>query len=121
MLLKANDDCMELDFVVGVTWAVELCMSGPCSTLSMNVMLDRSFEASLEALKDFGERRKSKDHDFWACDTEVGEPFSSNCVKRLDALGSIVTSEGKRAESMGSKYTEGRLKSSRTSLMVKEA
>lgn len=72
-------------------------------------------------MKDFGERRKSSDHDFCARAGGVVEPFDNSCVRRFGVLGRFATFGGNRVGSMGSNDTEGIVRSSRASLMVNEA
>ncbi len=64
-----------------------------------------------EGLKEVGERRKSRDQDFVDDEDGVREPLE----RRVEGLG------GRSAGLMGSKETAGRVRSSRTSLMVNAA
>ena len=106
---------------VGFTVADDLYASGPCSVFFTYVIEDKVFSASSEALKVQGESRKLSDHDFSASKVEVNDPLESSCVRRFDVRESFVGSGGKRVGSIGSKETEGRLTSSRTSRIVKAA
>ena len=106
---------------MGETVADELKMSGPFNSFLMNVREDRLVDVALDALNDLGDKRKSKDQDFRACETVVDEPLAKSCVRRLGVRGSFAVLCGNRAGSIGSKETEGRLSSSRTSLIVKAA
>lgn len=82
---------------------------------------DRWVAFAREALKDFGESRKSKDQDFCARAEGFNEPFDNNFVKRFGVLGRFSAFGGNRVGLMGSNDTDGSVRSSRTSLMVKEA
>lgn len=74
-----------------------------------------------EGLKEVGERRKSRDQDFVAVEKGVGEPLERSWMMRLEARGRMEGLGGRRAGSMGSKETEGRVRSSRISLIVNAA
>lgn len=89
--------------------------------LSLKVIEDRLFTAVGEALNDPGERRKFRDQDLLAWDISVGEVLDSNWISRFGVRESFATSGGNRVESIDLKCVDGRFKSSRTSLIVKEA
>jgi len=68
-----------------------------------------------------GERRKSKDQDFRASAGLTNESLVRSCANRFGVRGSLEMSGGKSSRSIGSNDTEGRLRSSRASLIVKAA
>jgi hypothetical protein len=72
-------------------------------------------------LKRVGDNRKSSDHDLGAEEAVFSDPFMRSWVIRLEALGSLDGSGGRRDGSIGLKNTEGKFMSSRASLMVKAA
>lgn len=121
MLLNASEVSNDIVFVLGKAFADGSYMSGPCKIDFENVIDERWWGFIREALKDFGERKKSKDQDFCACESRLVEPFDSNCVRRFDVLGRCGASRGRRSGSMGLKDTAGSFSSSRTSLIVNDA
>ncbi len=74
-----------------------------------------------EGLKEVGERRKSRDQDFVDDEDGVREPLERSWMRRLAARGRVEGLGGRSAGLMGSKETAGRVRSSRTSLMVNAA
>lgn len=77
----------------------------------------------LEELKLVGESRKSSDHDFVDDNGSFEEPLASNWAIRFCCRGRADTcvEEGKRLAGILSKATDGRVRSSRSSLIVNAA
>lgn len=68
----------DISLVVGETVADESKMSGPFTSFLRNVREDRVPGVALDALKDLGERKKSRDQDFRACEAGVDEPLAKS-------------------------------------------
>lgn len=64
--------------VVGETVAHESKTSGPFTLFLRKVREDSLLGVALDALKDLGDRRKSKDQDFRACEAGVDEPLAKS-------------------------------------------
>ena len=115
--LAGKDNCSS----VGMTFAEGSKGSGPCRAVFENVTDERRSGNLLEALKEAGESRKSRDHDLFDVDSGFSEPLESSCVSRFGVRRSFVEAGGNKEGSKGTKPTEGRFKSSRTSLIVNDA
>ena len=81
-------------------------------------------------MKERGERKKLRDQDLFesgfvleeaGVEKGLEDAWLRSWTRRFCARGSLLGSGGRRAGERGSKETEGRFRSSRTSLMVKEA
>ncbi len=119
MLLKAKEAGKVARPSVVETLAEGSKTLGPSSLVSANSMEAKLFDVLLNDLNDVGERRKSRDHDFCASARDVDEPFERSCVRRFAVRGSCERSGGSSLGSMLSNPTDGRFKSSLTSLVVK--
>lgn len=73
------------------------------------------------ALKDVGERQKSRDHDLGAVDTDAVDPFCKTSMIRRDGRGKVLMSSGINVLSTGWKAIDGILVSSLISLIVNAA
>ena len=122
MLRKARAAGNVLIRPVGVGFAVGEKGSGPWRVWWARVREERCMGLEVaEELKEVGESRKLSDQDLVDAEGGVGEPLEKSWVMRLAARGRVVGFGGRRKGSMGSKETEGRVRSSRTSLMVNAA
>ena len=65
----------DISLVVWETVPDESKMSRPFNSFLMNVREDRLLDVAVDALNDLGDRKKSKDQDFRACEAEVDEPL----------------------------------------------
>lgn len=78
MLRNAKEVGYDISLVVGETAADESKMSGPSNSFLANVREDRLLGVALDALKDLGDKRKSKTQDFRACEIGVDEPLAKS-------------------------------------------
>ncbi len=95
--------------------------SGPCRAVGARVMEARVRDPWVgvgAGSKDVGARRKSRDQDFVDGEGRVGEPAERSWTMRLAGRGRVLGLGGRREGGMGSKETEGRVRSSRISLIV---
>jgi len=107
--------------VRGMTLAAGSKGLGPWKAVGERVREERVRGCVGEGLKEVGERRKSRDQRFVDDEEGVGEPLERSWTMRLGGGGGGAGPGGGGGASMGSKETEGRLRSSRISLIVNAA